>query len=183
VVDQQLTLTWAAPIVGTTRRASSDRVLVRDKLAIANQLAGLVRDMIATHQRNPFTPIAVDQLVKAVALYDTAPTPVFMSDPVDNGTPTSVAAATNTLVRAGTQRHRVLVAIANAGTTGTTDDELEQALTLRHQTLSARRRELAISGHIRAEGTRPTRSGSLANVWHITPAGTRTLDQTGDSTP
>lgn len=47
-----------------------------------------------------------------------------------------------------------------------TDDELEVNLGLKHQTVSARRRELVLKGLVRDSGTtRETRSGRKATVW------------------
>jgi hypothetical protein len=49
---------------------------------------------------------------------------------------------------------------------GLTDDELEQATGWRHQTVSARRRELVLLGKVKDSGKRrPTRSGRSATVW------------------
>ena len=49
---------------------------------------------------------------------------------------------------------------------GATDDEIEQALNMRHQTVSARRRELVLLGKVVDSGrTRATRSGRQATVW------------------
>jgi len=49
---------------------------------------------------------------------------------------------------------------------GCTDDELEEWLDERHQTVSARRRELVLCGAVRDSGMkRKTRSGTLARVW------------------
>ena len=49
---------------------------------------------------------------------------------------------------------------------GLTDDEIEQTLDMRHQTVSARRRELVLLGKVVDSGrTRPTRSGRQATVW------------------
>ncbi len=55
-----------------------------------------------------------------------------------------------------------------SGSIGATDDELEVALTLRHQTASARRRELVLLGKVVDSGRRrKTRSGCLATVWVV----------------
>jgi len=56
--------------------------------------------------------------------------------------------------------------------TDLTDDELEQTLDMRHQTVSACRRGLVKAGLVNATGdTRPTRSGRQANVWCLTMDG------------
>ncbi len=60
----------------------------------------------------------------------------------------------------------VLDEIRDSGGHGRTDDELEVVLSLRHQTASARRRELVLKGLVRDSGRRrPTRSGRQAVVW------------------
>tara|TARA_R110002110_G_scaffold150487_6_gene342515 strand:+ start:645 stop:1013 length:369 start_codon:yes stop_codon:yes gene_type:complete len=53
-----------------------------------------------------------------------------------------------------------------------TDDELEQRMELRHQTLSSCRRQCVKKGWVTPTGdTRPTRSGRQANVWCLTTEG------------
>ena len=55
---------------------------------------------------------------------------------------------------------------------GMTDDELEVTLKMRHQTVSACRRELVKKELVVPSGdTRPTRSGRKANVWTVTETG------------
>ncbi len=52
---------------------------------------------------------------------------------------------------------------------GRTDDEIEQALNMIHQTASARRRELVLAGKVKDSGrTRATRRGRQATVWVTT---------------
>lgn len=54
---------------------------------------------------------------------------------------------------------------------GATDDEIELALEQRHQTASARRRELVLQGKIVDSGrTRLTSSGRKATVWVVCQA-------------
>lgn len=61
---------------------------------------------------------------------------------------------------------RVLDHIRNSGAFGATDDEIEQALHMLHQTASARRRGLVLKDFILDSGrTRPTRTGCHAAVW------------------
>lgn len=64
---------------------------------------------------------------------------------------------------------RVLDYIERQGVLGATDDEIEVSLTMRHQTASARRRELVKAGKVVADtygmGRRETRSGATATVW------------------
>jgi len=53
-----------------------------------------------------------------------------------------------------------------------TDDELEQRMELRHQTLSSSRRGCVVKGWVVPTGKkRPTRSGRNANVWELTEEG------------
>ena len=62
---------------------------------------------------------------------------------------------------------RVLAAIKEHG--GLTCDECENILGMKHQTCSARFRDLALSGHIvKAGEKRKTLSGRKAEVWRAT---------------
>jgi predicted transcriptional regulator len=68
-------------------------------------------------------------------------------------------------------RDEVERVIKASGRDGMTDDEIEVALGLRHQTASARRRELELMGRVFRVGTRATRSGRQAGVYvHATRA-------------
>jgi hypothetical protein len=68
----------------------------------------------------------------------------------------------------GRLRTMVFDAIRESGDEGLTDDQIEVLLDLRHQTASARRRELVQQKWIRDSGrTRKTRSGSPATVWVV----------------
>jgi hypothetical protein len=79
---------------------------------------------------------------------------------------TSVEAAESMEPNAGTLRALVLDFIRGRLGAGATDDEIEVALGMRHQTASARRRELAIGKWIEDSGERrATRSGRMAIVW------------------
>jgi len=56
--------------------------------------------------------------------------------------------------------------------TPATDDELEQRLEMRHQSVSSCRRGCVINEWVEPSGDmRQTRSGRLANVWQLTVAG------------
>ena len=94
------------------------------------------------------------------SLYDGLP-------PHERASDTSQAAAISMIPRIGTLRRRVYDAIAEVGEHGITDDALETRLGLRHQTVSARRRELVLLGLLRRVGERRTSSGRLAAVWTI----------------
>ena len=79
---------------------------------------------------------------------------------------TSKSAAASVEGVAPTLRARVHDYIASQGEAGATDDEIELALSLRHQTASARRRELVLNDSIIDSGrTRVTSSGRKATVW------------------
>jgi hypothetical protein len=64
----------------------------------------------------------------------------------------------------------VFQTICAAGAEGMTDDEIEQATGLSHQTASARRRGLVLKQRVVPDGerSRPTRSGRRAQVWLAT---------------
>ena len=79
---------------------------------------------------------------------------------------TSRQAAARALPRSGSDRRRVYDLLVERGDEGATDDEIEQALNLPHQTASARRNGLRDDGWVVDSGrTRPTRTGSPAVVW------------------
>lgn len=88
--------------------------------------------------------------------------------PYERGSATSYDAARRIEPVAGTIRADVLRYIRERGEHGATDEEIEAKLNLRHQTASARRRELVIGGLLIAAGTRPTSSGRQAQVWVAT---------------
>jgi len=62
--------------------------------------------------------------------------------------------------------------------TPATDDELEQRLEMRHQTVSSCRCGCVKKEWVQPSGeTRPTRSGCLANVWELTATGLSEVDR------
>lgn len=79
---------------------------------------------------------------------------------------TSEEAANSMKQPAQSIRQRVLKFIIDTGSWGATDEEIERALKLKHQTASARRRELVLLGAIgeRVE-KRKTTSGRWAKTW------------------
>jgi hypothetical protein len=100
-----------------------------------------------------------------------------MSDdyPLYDGTPpheepeTSEEAAHQAARFAKTQRERVQQFVSLQGEHGAIDDEIELGLGMRHQTASARRRELVLLGALVPLGIkRRTRSGARAMV-HVLP--------------
>lgn len=72
----------------------------------------------------------------------------------------------------GSQRFRVLRAIAGS-TTGATDDEIQNALEMSGNTQRPRRMELEEMGWITVVpgARRPTSTGGSARVWTLTPEG------------
>lgn len=78
---------------------------------------------------------------------------------------TSEAAADSVAGGTASKRRRILTMISDAPA-GMTDDEVEEATGWRHQTVSARRRELVLLGLLVDSGRRRlTRSGRGATVW------------------
>ena len=67
----------------------------------------------------------------------------------------------------GRDRQRVYAAIRTSG--GLTDEEIRDRLGMGESTERPRRRELVVSGHIKASGRRrKTRTGRSAIVWEAT---------------
>lgn len=105
---------------------------------------------------------------------------VQMGLPLYNGLPphvrwsdTSAAAALSMVGETSRIRRRVLWYVAGC-TQGATCDEVEVALDLRHQTASARIRELVLLGCLEdTHQRRRTRSGRTAVVWWLTQLCTR----------
>ncbi len=95
------------------------------------------------------------------------PATLYNGSPPSERVNTSEAAAASMKEPSNSIRGRVLETIRYAGPVGMTDDELEQMLGLRHQTASARRRELYLLGKIQSTGERKTRSGRRAKVWVV----------------
>lgn len=79
------------------------------------------------------------------------------------GSLTSRAAAQTT--SAGTVRHWVWKEIKKSGKRGRTCEEIESRLHLRHQSASARIRELVLFGNVKILGTRENASGRQARVY------------------
>lgn len=85
-----------------------------------------------------------------------------------DGAPTSKAAALAVAPRTGTQRRRVLDAIA---TRPSTDEEIQAALRMSGNTERPRRVELVEGGWIRDSGARrPSLSGQESIVWELARA-------------
>ena len=101
----------------------------------------------------------------------------LFSNPAVSGAPeTQLAAAISVYPTSGSMRRRVLDIIIASGARGMTDDELEAFLRARHQSVSARRNELARLGWIADSGDRrPTSSGREAAVWKLSSLGRSSL--------
>jgi hypothetical protein len=80
---------------------------------------------------------------------------------------TSKAAAESIAPSAHAIRSKVLAFVKSRGRNGATCDEVEASLDLRHQTASARIRELYLHREIAEGGKRATRSGRQAVVWVV----------------
>ena len=81
--------------------------------------------------------------------------------------PTSASAAESIQPHLSELQQAVLRYIRCKAGDGATDDEIERYLGMRHQTVSARRRELVLMGRVVDRGwTRRTRSGRKATVWY-----------------
>jgi hypothetical protein len=84
------------------------------------------------------------------------------------GSDTSEEAASRVAKGAPTKRAQVLEYLQGRGLDGSTDYEVEQALRMPHQSASARRRELVLSGAVKDSGRRrETRGGFTATVWIV----------------
>lgn len=102
------------------------------------------------------------------SLFDYPPRLYAGAPPSEVTSETSVAAASSMKQASNTIREQVFDVIRLRG--GATDDELEVALQMRHQTVSARRRELVLLGRVKPSGQRRiTRSGRAAEVWTVEP--------------
>lgn len=90
--------------------------------------------------------------------------------PFEAESDTSYMAARSIEPVAARLQERVYREIAAQGGYGSTDDEIERALKLRHQTVSARRRELVLLGLVvKTDGRRRTSSGRTAGVYTVAP--------------
>ena len=86
--------------------------------------------------------------------------------PPSVNTDTSRQAAAEIAPRVPAMHARILGVLSGCGETGATCEEMEDYLTLRHQTCGPRLKELAVSGAIVDTGMRRrTRSGRKAIVW------------------
>lgn len=86
--------------------------------------------------------------------------------PFVKGSVTSKAAAVAAQPAAPTAEARVLEVIVAAAAHGATDDEIEKATGLSHQSASARRRGLVLAGKVKDSGTtRLTHFSRRATVW------------------
>ncbi len=102
------------------------------------------------------------------------------SSGVPYSNPTTSKAAAN-VVQAQTKRACVARFIHSRSPLGTTDEQVEIALRMYHQTASARRWEMMIRGLVADSGRQVTnRSGSPATLWVVTSLMTPYVLNTGD---
>jgi len=86
--------------------------------------------------------------------------------PYVHGSATSKAAATSQVLKAEADEARVFAYLQGCEGGGATDDEVEVALHMLHQTASARRRGLVLKDFVVDSGrTRETRTGCHATIW------------------
>lgn len=94
--------------------------------------------------------------------------------PFVKGSDTSKAAADSIKPFVAADKAKVFQYIEKQGDAGSTDDQIEVALDLRHQTASARRRDLVLDGAVKdSRERRKTRSGRSAAVWVAVPKALR----------
>jgi len=91
------------------------------------------------------------------------------------GSDTSRAAAESMVEISPTLRGLLYRQFLLLGERGATDDELEKFTGLKHQTVSARRRELVLDGFLRENGKRTSRSGRKAKVWVVVNPETKSV--------
>lgn len=86
--------------------------------------------------------------------------------PYVRGSDTSAAAAKSMATQATIMRDIIEAFVKNKRWVGATCDEIEKATKMRHQTASARIRQLVKMGRLKdSTFRRPTRSGRKATVW------------------
>lgn len=84
------------------------------------------------------------------------------------GNPQSVAAHDSIVIDKARVRRQIITWVSQRGDVGATSDEVERALGLPHQTVSARFSEAKVSGDLIDTGRRrPTRSGRQAAVYIV----------------
>lgn len=166
--NEQLTMEPVVAVAGSATPQPPSRVSPQSYREAVNQLLGVI-DATADVLRKYGLPATAGELTRAAAGVRAAPTPEF--GPAHNGRATSRNAALMNKPTAGSQRDRVLLAIqgvCSRGFPGLTDEEIESITHMKHQTASARRRELVIGGFIKDSGqTKTNESGAQATLWVI----------------
>lgn len=171
-MTDQLTLATNDPVVGTTRTVPSGTNPVRDRAAAVGELQHAATELLSTLDLGPTAsgrmPAKIAALRTALRRLRNAPEVRFDTELPDNGTETSKAAKVSAVVTAKSVKRKVLAVIVTRG--GATDGEIEQALGMKHQTVSARRRDLVLTGHVVASGEVRDKS----QVWIATDFGIAT---------
>jgi len=125
--------------------------------AEANQMAAWLQELKNRRQAEK----------EAQTLFSKVAGPVTMP-PYVEGSDTSKEAAESMKPKGPHLRRMVFQYLLSRGPSGATDDEVETALGLRHQTASARRRELVLAEKVEDSGERRrTSSGRSAAVWVV----------------
>lgn len=147
-------------------------------LGLAKLLKDLEADLSAAEEETASARADVDALkARVLALEeqlqnvkpDNSPVmPLRKRAPSVKGSKTSEESAATENVRLGERQRAVLAVLLEAGRVGKTDEEIEGALGLTHQSASARRRELVLAGLVRDSGARKrNRTGKRATVWSV----------------
>lgn len=156
---------------------SAQRVRLFPENATAEQKAVFARELIAALRAVGVQPGDEFVVRPAFEQGDLLAATANRIGPSQSHSATSKNAAIDNYPRSGSQRHRVLVAIATAGERGKTRDELEIELQLPGSSVRPRVVELESGDFITAhpEKTRTTQNGSEARVLVLTERGQRMM--------
>ena len=160
----QLSFDDVQPVVGSTRQARPPTQ--RELLAALQTLAGAAR---RTARRLP-NRLGAD-LRAAIEAVDQIGEIDW--EPATNGTSGSTSAALLIAPSTGSQRRLVLELIGRHQPV--TDEQLEEFSGRKHQTISARRRELVLGGFVDVHSMGVNNSGAQATRWMLTPWGRQAL--------
>jgi hypothetical protein len=90
--------------------------------------------------------------------------------PFEKGSDTSLRAAASVAHAAQSKCEQVFSVIRASADRGMTDEEIERALGMKHQSASARRRTLVLEDRVHDSGLeRRNQTGRNANVWKVGP--------------
>lgn len=164
----QQSLATNDPHIGTTRTVPSGTNTIRTRAEAVTGLQHAAQQLVDGIRAGDTLRMArlIADVSTALRRLRDAPETRF-EIPADNGTDTSKAASKklSANVNFGSMKHKVLGYIWRRG--GLTDAEIETGLDMKHQTASARRRELVLTGMVVDSGER--RDGMT--VWITTDIG------------